>query len=239
MIEAVLMVTDSTPIPTGDVLFLYDPATNKDLITDTVCGALKANTSVDSVVKIDGYNTLKFAASSAGAVLTFPTTLSLNTMSEWTIEWSSQPTAIGVSYFTELFLDTVPSSGIPLGCRWTDGGYGDKLQFNVADFNNLRLWRPPGNKASAVNRLTRYSMVYKGGVIRVYKDGVLQLVTNGTEAAAPTSQTFISKTQAWPVFANLTLGWFNSANVAWLGNFGRIRISNFARYLGNHTPPPF
>jgi len=84
-------------------------------------------------------------------------------------------------------------------------------------------------------------MVYKGGSVKIYKDGLLQTLTNGTEgtAGSNTSQTFILKTQAWPVFANLILGWFNSTNVAWLGNFGRIRISNFARYLGNHAPLPF
>ena len=239
MIETLFMIADSTPIPTGDVLFLYDPATNKDLISDTICGALKGSTSVDATFQIDGYDTLKFAAASAGAVLTFPTALSLNSMTEWTIEWSSRPTTIGSAYFTELFLDTVPASGIPLGCRWTDSGYGDKMQFNAADFNNLRLWRAAETKASAVNKLTRYSMVYKGGAIRVYKDGVLQMLANGVEGGSSTSQTFIPKTQAWPVFANLTLGWFNAGNTAWLGNFGRIRISNFARYLANYTPAPF
>lgn len=238
MIETLLMGGEPIVIPTGDVLFLYDPATNKDLITNTVCGALKASTTVDTTVKIDGNDTLKFAAAGAGAVLTFPSGINLNALTEWTIEWSSRPTAIGVSYFTEIFLDTTPSSGVPLGCRWTDGGYGDKLQFNIADFNNARLWRPPFAKPAVVNKLTKYSMVYKGGVVKVYVDGALQTLTNGVEGNG-VSQAFISKTQSWGVFTNLTLGYFNSANVAWLGNFGRIRISNFARYLGTHTPPPF
>lgn len=238
MNEVLLMGGEPIVIPTGDVLFLYDPATNKDLITDTVCGALKASTTVDTTVKIDGNDTLKFAAAGAGAVLTFPSGIDLNALTEWTIEWSSRPTAIGLSYFTEFFLDPTPSAGIPLGCRWCDGGYGDKLQFNIADFNNARLWRPPFAKSAKVNVLTKYSMVYKGGVVKVYVDGVLQTLTNGVEGSS-TSQTFITKTHSWSVFTTLTLGYYNSANVAWLGNFGRIRISNFARYLGTHTPGAF
>lgn len=239
MIELLNSITEQTKPPEGDALFLYDPATNKDLISNIVVGALKAGTVVDSTYLIDNQPTLRVDNANAGAVLTFPSSIDLNALTEWTLEWSSRPTSIGGYYFTELFLDVAGGSGYPVGCRWTDTGYGNTLQFNAADWANERIWRPPFTKSTAVNTLNRYALVFKGGNFTVFRNGTKQMLTNATGGVGSTTQDYFPKTQAWGLFKILTLGYLNSVNSSWIGNYGRIRISNFARYLGSYTPEAF
>lgn len=226
------------PEPTGDVLFLYDPATNKDLISNTVVGALRTATTVDTLVTLDGQPTVKFGSTAAGAIITLPTPINLEALAEWTVEWSSRPTSMSSSYMNEIFLDLLNTAGYPLGCRWADGGYGNRLQFNISNFANSNLWRPPVDKSAALNKENRWAMVYKGGQVKVYRDGVKQMLAAGTNGGTGT-QDFISKTQPFFTVAKIYIGWYNGTNVAFIGNMGRIRISAFARYLGNYSPKPF
>lgn len=237
MIELMGSTFSNDPPPEGDVLFLYDPATSKDLVSNQVCIALTNGASVDTVVKIDGYNTLKFAAGNQQGLITLPTPINFETLSEWTIEWVSRPTSIGGSYFTEVFLELAVSQGYPMGCRWADGGYGNRLQFNLSNWSNPNIWQPPIVKTQAINNDNRWAIVYKGGIARIYRNGVKQMLAAGTGGVY--DKDYIAKTQAFLLASKIYLGYYNSINQAWLGNMGRIRISNFARYLGNYTPVPF
>jgi hypothetical protein len=227
----------NNPEPTGDVLFLYDPETSKDLISGQVCVALSGGAAVDNITKIDGKGTLKLVGGGSQGLITFPTPLSLEVLSEWTVEWVSRPISIQSGYVTEMFIDTSPSSGYPIGCRWPDGGYGNRAQFNLSNWANENIWHPPFAKAAAEGNTIRWAMVYKGGLIRIYKDGIKQSLAAGTSGIY--DKDFISKTVSWPVYHKIYLGYFNGTNSAWTGNFGRLRISNFARYLANYTPVPF
>lgn len=238
MIEQMISGNARPPTPVGDVLFLYDPASNTDLITGAVCGTLGNGAAADSAVKIDGVNTVKFTASGSYCTILLPTPLNLEALTEWTIEWASRPTSTVNGYLTEMFIDILNTAGYPVGCRWTDGGYGNRLQFNLADWNNLRIWRPAGAHSTVLNKVTRWAMVFRNNRVIVYKDGVAQQLENGT-AAGGTTQGYIDKTQAFQTFRKIYLGYYNGVNQAWLGNFGRLRISAFARYLANYTPEPF
>lgn len=221
---------------TAKTLFLYDPATNTDLVTNTVVGAMRAGTTVDETVLIDGHPTIKLASATQGVLVTFPTPLDLGNMLEWTIEWSSFPTAIGTNYFTDLYLNW--TGGPYIGARWTDAGFGHRLQFSASGFSNLSsIWRIPTTKAQAVNKLAKYAMVFKDGKVSVFKDGVKQTMNNGTTNNI--SSDYMTKDVVWQPLTTLNLGWMNSTNSAFTGNSGRIRISQGARYLTNYTPEPF
>ncbi|MNI53907.1 hypothetical protein D3C73_1087660 [compost metagenome] len=219
----------------NNVLFLYDPATNKDLVTGTTCGVVRANTPVDSVVMIDGNPTLKAAVSTSGVAITFPTPIDLGILDEWTIEWAAFPTSVPANYATEMLMN-YPGGGY-IGARWTDAGFGARLQFTGGGFGNAAtIWRIPTNYAQASGHLARYAMVYKDGLISVYKDGVKQTMNNGTGQS--TSSTSFPKAAGWQPFTTMNLGWINSTYISWLGNYGRVRISSTARYLANYTPQP-
>jgi hypothetical protein len=222
---------------TGDVLFLYDPATNKDLISDTVVGAIKTATEVDPAVLIDGQSTLKTSSVNSGVLITLPTALDLETMQNWTLEWSSIWNAYQSGYATELFMDITNTAGFPIGCRWTDGGYQERNQFNASDWNNARIWRPSSTKTQVIGQLNRWALVRKGSYFFVMLNGVRQLLENGTVNG--TKQSLFNKTQALPTVTKMYLGYFNATNRCYPGNFGRIRFSNFARYVGDYTPQPF
>lgn len=225
------------PQPTGDVLFLYDPGTSKDEISGNVCIALSGGAAVDNTFLIDNKATLKFTAAGQQGLITFPTSINLEALTEWTVEWSSRPTTFLTSYVTELFMDLTVSQGYPIGCRWGDGGYGNRLQFNISNWANNNIGQPPIVKTDVTNKINRWAMVFKGGQLRIYKDGVKQLLAFGTSNTY--AQDYIGKTQAFPTVTRMYLGYFNSVNQAFAGNMGRIRISNFARYLGNYTPVAF
>ncbi|MNM47266.1 hypothetical protein D3C81_582290 [compost metagenome] len=229
--------TEDLPEPTGDVLFLFDPGTAKDLISNQICIALANNATIDTINKIDDNPTIRFAQGTSQGLITLPTPINFEALTEWTVEWTSRPTSIGSSYFTELFLDIAVTQGYPIGCRWADGGYGNRNQFNIGNWSNAVLGQPSLVKSQAVNKDNRWAMVYKGGQLRIFYNGVLQMLAFGTGGSY--SQSYIDKTQAFGLIAKIYLGYYNGTNQAWLGNMGRVRISNFARYLGNYTPVPF
>ena len=237
MRELLLSGGSNVPGPTGDVLFLFDPATSKDLVSNQVCIALSGSAAIDTVNQIDNLGTLKLAQASSQGLITLPTPINFEALTEWTVEWVSKPTSIGANYFTELFLDIAVTQGYPIGCRWGDSGYGNRLQFNISNWANANIGQPSLVKTSASNVVNRWAMVYKGGQMKIYYNGVLQALAFGTSTSY--AQNYMSKTQAFGVIAKIYIGYYNSINNAWVGNMGRIRISNFARYLGNYTPVPF
>lgn len=221
----------------GSTIFLYDPETNTDLVTGTVCGVLRTGTTVDSAVLIDGHKTIKNATSTHGVAITFPKPIDLGSLPEWTIEWSTRPTSVGYDYGTEMLLNW--PSGPFVGARWTDGGFGYRLQFSGGDgFGNAAtVWRIPQTNTTIINKLNKFAMVLKDGKISVYLNGVKQTMNNGTSNAV--AQDYFAKLGAWQPLTVMNIGWTNGTYVGWLGNYGRIRISKGARYTANYTPDPF
>jgi hypothetical protein len=236
MHELLISGRKETTQPTGDVLFLFDPGTGKDEVTNQTCIAL-SGVAVDMSVLIDEKPTLKFAAVNNQGLITFPTPIAFDALEGWTVEWSSRPTSFATAYANELFLDITTTLGYPIGCRWGDAGYNNRLQFNISNWANANIGQPPVNKTAVVNKVNRWAMVFRNNRLQIFKDGVLQMLAFGTSTTY--AQDYMAKNGALPTVTKLYLGYFNSINQAWLGNFGRIRISNFARYLGNYTPTPF
>lgn len=229
-----------TPKIDPNVLFVYDPATNTDLVTGLTCGTKLGATAADSAVLIDGQPTVKLATTAQGVTIAFPTPINLDAMTEWTIEWSSLPTSINASYANELnLLDAANTASNYVGCRWPDGGFANALQFTLNGYGNTSTcWRALSvTKTVALNKISRYAMVFKNNRMTVYRDGVLLTVTNGTSGNG-TSQTFINKIQQNNPHTKMFIGWANSTYVSTVGNVGRVRISNIARYDGNYTPAP-
>lgn len=230
-----------TPKIDPNVLFMYDPATNTDLVTGLTCGTKLNGVSVDSNTPIDGQPTVKMAATNQGVTIAFPTPIDLNGLAEWTIEWASLPTSINASYANELtLLDAGGAANMYIGCRWPDGGFANALQFTLNGYGSpSTCWRAMSvTKTVALNKLSRFAMVFKDNQLRVYRDGALLTVTNGTGAGG-TSQTFINKIQQLNTFTRMYIGWANSTYVSTIGNVGRVRISKIARYTSNYTPAPF
>jgi len=223
--------------PTGDVIFLFDPGTGKDEISNQVCIAMSGGLAVDSTYLMDDKPSLKFTGAANQGLITLPQAINLDTLGDWTIEWSSRPTSFVTTYANELFLDITTTQGYPIGCRWGDGGYGNRLQFNISNWANTNIGQPPINKASVVNKVNRWAMVFRNNLLRIYKDGVLQMIAFGTSTTY--AQDYMPKVSTLLTATKMYLGYYNNINQAWLGNFGRIRISNFARYLGNYTPESF
>lgn len=234
-----LLATNRSEIipPTGDVIFLFDPASGKDEVTDQFCITMANGLAIDTSYLIDNKPTLKFTGASNQGLITLPQAINFDTLDDWTIEWSSRPTSFITNYANELFLDITNTQGYPIGCRWGDSGYGNRLQFNISNWANANIGQPPVNKASVVNKVNRWAMVFRNAQLRIYKDGVLQSLAFGTSTSY--TQDYLAKSGTLITATKLYLGYFNSINQAWLGNFGRIRISNFARYLDSYTPEGF
>lgn len=230
-----------TPRIDPNVLFMYDPATNTDLVTGLTCGTKLGVTTVDNTVLIDGHPTVKMADTDRGVTIAFPTPINLNALPEWTIEWSSLPTSINSSYANELnLLDAANTASNYVGCRWTDGGFANALQFTLNGYgNSATIWRSfTTTKAAAVNKISRYAMVFKNNQVIVYRDGARLTLTNGSGGSGA-NQTFINKIQQNNPHTKMFIGWANSTYVSTIGNAGRVRISNIARYDGNYTPAAF
>lgn len=227
----------STPTIDPNAIFLFDPATNTDLVTGQVCGAYVGGAVADSSITIDGHATAKMDNVNAGIGITFPKPLNLEALPEWTIEWSDRPTNIRAYYANELLLTT--SNSVVIGGRWTDGGFLERLQFTLTGFGNVNtIWRLDGTKAATYNVVNRYAMVFKDGRMSVYQNGVKQMMQNSTYGSG-TRQDYIPKGAAWANFVTMALGFRESTNASFIGNYGRVRISDRARYTSDYTPQPF
>lgn len=236
MIEALISTKQEDRI-IADPIFLYDPATGTDLTGKTAYTETRySGTTVDNSVLIDGHPTILLASTSHGVNGTFTNGLNLD-LPEWTIEWSTIPASLPVNtYRNELWIN---NANYHIGNRWTDTGFGDRMQhFASTAAINTQMWRSIG-KATAQGVLNRWAMVKVGTQVYVYHNGQRMTMTAGT-AGTPggTADNF-----AWGgpmgLLTTLTYGYRNSTQAAFLGNLGRIRITPSARYLGNYTPQPF
>jgi hypothetical protein len=241
MIETLLTTTQVAEQPPDlPGVFLFDHETRTDLINNnasvTVSGA-----TVDTTYLIDGFPTTKLPSITSYMLITIPTPLELDA-NDWTLEWSRMGSAYQATrYDGEIRCSTTASKW--LVSRWTDAGYGSQLQ-NIAGVgtNEADFWRIPGTKQSTVGILQRMALVCRQGVIFVFKDGVPQKVTNWNivgGAANQVTRNSFNKEAGMGKLNTIRLGWLSTVAPAAISNIGRIRFSDYARYIHPYTPVPF
>lgn len=241
MIEMWLTTKQATPQPPDLAgVFLFDPETRTDLINNNATVSA-SGTSIDTSYLIDGKPTTKLLSTGDFLVITIPTPIDLDA-SDWTVEWSCRATAFQDSKYEGEF-GGMTTAGKYLYSRWTDGGYGYFLQsFVGSGATGAVLWRILPAKQSVVGILRRMALVCKAGVVTVFKDGVPQRVGNwdnvGGASQAVTQDNFPKEANMGKL-SSIRLGSSGSTTPAALSNIGRIRISNYARYISTYTPVPF
>lgn len=238
MFEAMLMNGKRTPEETGDVIFLYDPVTNTDLIGGPSVSTLSGGAVADETILINGQPTLKFPTGSAKQVIAFPSDLNLTT-GNWTLEWSFINNSAPSAYANDFVMySRTGGSSVGVYTRFGDSGFGHR--YNLSDPRgaaNPNFCQPlPFTKASLVGLTTNVAMVSIGGLIKVYINGVFQMMAVGAGSGAYTQPTFAA--QGMDAIYQWGIGWVGSTVQAVPGNRGRIRLSNFARYKANYTPGP-
>jgi len=241
MIECLLptpQVVEQPPDLPG--VFLFDHETRTDLINNNATVSLSGAT-VDTTYLIDGHPTTKLPSITSYLLITFPNPLELDN-SDWTLEWSCMATAFQATRY-DGEMRGLTTTGKALISRWTDSGYGSQLQsFVGGGATEDLLWRIPGSKQSVVNQLRRMALVCKQGVVTVFKDGVPQKVTNwnivGGSGNQVTRNNFNKETVVGKL-SSIRLGWISTTAPAAISNVGRIRFSDYARYIFPYTPTPF
>uniref|UniRef100_A0AB39CCS2 Tail fiber protein n=1 Tax=Pseudomonas phage RVTF4 TaxID=3236931 RepID=A0AB39CCS2_9VIRU len=218
----------------GTTIFLYDPETESDLM-GVVHTYTKYGTVTPDDLEINGHKTLKLGTNVSGMQITFATPFNLQDK-DWTLEWSFRNTvSAGTAYATEL---TLPSAvaGQGILSRWGDTGFGNRLQVGGSMGAVNSIWNPPISKAASLNVDTNMALSCKNGRVSVFRNGVLQMLANGTGG--------VYNTPNYPVGANLSslaymqINSSGSGMINQLGNRGRIRLSLGARYTRNYTIKP-
>lgn len=241
MIESLLSTTqvvDQPPDLPG--VFLFDHATRTDLMNNNAT-VTASGATIDTAYLIDGLATAKFSATTDYLLINIPTPLELDT-SDWTLEWSCMASAFQATRYDGEIRGITTGSKFIIS-RWTDSGYGYQLQTLVgAGATEDVLWRIPGTKQSVVSQLRRMALVCRQGVITTFKDGVPQKVTNwnivGNASKQVTRDNFNKEAVVGKLNA-IRLGWISTALPAAVSNVGRIRFSDYARYIRAYTPTPF
>lgn len=221
-------------------VFLFDHETRTDLVSNNASVTF-AGATVDTSYLIDGHPTTNLPSTASYLLITLPTPLELDA-SDWTLEWSRMATAFQATrYDGEIRCGTTASKWII--SRWTDAGYGTQLQTLVgAGSSEADLWRIPGAKQTVVNVLQRMALVCRQGVVTVFKDGVPQKITNWNIVGGSANQVTRSNFNKDPVVGKMNsirLGWVSTTLPAAISNIGRIRFSDYARYIHPYTPIPF
>jgi hypothetical protein len=238
MFESLLSSGHPGAAETGDVVFLYDPVTNTDLVGGPAVTTLSGGAVADETILINGQPTLKFPSVTAKHVITFPTDLNL-VQGNWTLEWSfinnSAPTAYANDF---VMYSRTGGAGVGLYTRFGDGGFLNRwVLSDPRGAATPSLTQPlPFTKAALVGLTTNVALVSIAGVIRVYVNGVATMMALGNGSTNYNQPTFIAEGMD-KIYA-FGLGDVNSTVRAVPGNRGRIRLSNFARYKSNYTPGP-
>mgnify|MGYP001113576761 CR=1 FL=1 len=241
MIESLLATTEVTVQPPDlPGVFLFDPESQTDLMNNNATVTLSGAT-VDATYLIDGYPTTKLPSITSYLLITLPNPLELDA-NDWTLEWSCMVSAFQATRYDGEMRGTT-TTGKVVASRWTDSGYGTQLQsFAGAAATEDLLWRIPGAKQTFVNQLRRMALVCRGGAVTVFKDGLPQKVTNwnivGNSSKQVTRDSF-NKDAVIGKLNSIRLGWTATATPAAISNVGRIRFSDYARYIFPYTPAPF
>lgn len=218
----------------GPAIFLFDTNTGADSVgllpyTLSTVGSL----TYDAANPIHGARALSFPTSSAGMTITLTDILDLS--GDWTYEFSMFGVSAPSAYAAETTLFN-NAGAVGFHSRYGDSGFSNLFQFGpMTTVDNAYSCR--FNKAYFVNRVTDFAWVCKNGRIRFYCDGKLELLRTGTSGNF-TLQDFATLA-TMNAIKSIRVGYATSTVAAFPSRRGKIRLSKFARYLGNYTPKPF
>lgn len=238
MIEQMLNPGVLLPEDTGDVIFLYDPVTNTDLIGGPAVSTLSGGAIADSTILINNQPTLKFPTTNAKHVITWPTDLNL-AIGNWTLEWSFINDSTPAAYGNDLVMySRSGGSGVGVYMRFGNTGFGNRyFMSDPRGAVDQTLTQPlPIANSSLTGVTTNIALVSIQGVIRIYVNGVAQMMALGVSTNTYDRPSMIA--QGMDKIYSIGLGWAVSAVPAVPGHRGRIRLSNFARYRRSYTPGP-
>lgn len=237
MIEQLLTLTSQKVVPSIPPILLYDPVTNTDLTGNSTI-VTNGSPVIDDSVKFYGFSTATWNENT-GVFLTFKDQNILNLYnSDWTYEYEIQQTEAPTNY-KFYYWDVLSNSSIANGGRSTDSGYGFFRQFGINGFgasDNSQMWRIQGSQSSLVGTPQQIALVCRDKVISIYVNGVRQALASGT-GSAPSFNTF-----SYPCPSNagylrqVRHGYLSAQSKGVASKRGRIRVSNYARYLSNYTP---
>jgi hypothetical protein len=234
MLEALLQAKPVV-IPQLPPIMLLDAGTASDLIGSKPTFTLNTGASVDSTVLIDGHPTWKLSTTAAQVKVAFEKVLNLDTI-DWTVEWSVIDTNVSTTYSAILdILNASLAQGI--SCRFNDGPYNNRLMFGAVATGTTDSFTVDVTQNQIQNLLTRFAFQCKAGRLTFYVNGTPMLSrvgTTGTFSATsqPKSGTLTAESQ-------ILIGYRASGVPGFIGNMGRIRISDYARYAGTYTPQAF
>lgn len=240
MLESLLSTNQIAQPPDLTPIFLFDPETNTDLINNNAT-VTTSGATVDTAYLIDGHPTVKLTATTNYLLISIPTPIELD-VGDLTVEWSCRATSFQADKYDGEFTGLTTTSK-NFAVRWTDTGYGRLLQTIIGGVvSAATFWRIQPPKENVAGALRRMAIVFKGGIITIFKDGYPQQITNWDDAGNASkrvTQANFPKETGLGRLSSIRLGYVGTNNPAAPSNLGRIRISNYARYTGAYTPAPF
>ncbi len=241
MLEQMLNVDVAKPAPKPPPVWLFDPTTGKDLVNNNATLQLLNGAVVNDVRPINGRNTINWAATNARAVVVLPTPLVLG--EDWTIEWEANtaPMVLNTDYLYEIIGDLVQASNF-LYTVWGDSGYSFQMRMCCGPTDNQAyIWRSGWARNVIPNGPRQHAFVSRKGVVEYYQNGVKQSSITNWNATVNSGQQVTTPT--WtvratnPAIKQFRLGAANDSLKGPInGGFGRIRISNYARYSTSYAP---
>jgi hypothetical protein len=124
-----------------------------------------------------------------------------------------------------------------LQIRYGDAGFGYRLQVTVQSSSSAVVWSTAATQTTHRNTWVHLAFTRTSGVCRLFVNGVVQNINNGTN---PSTYPFTSFTDASNVTGNigLAVGANRIGTNALFGYLDDFRITKgFARYTTNFTPP--
>lgn len=240
MMEQFLSQTFAPPAPAHPPIWLFDPATGTDLVAGNASLSLFGGGVVNSSQPIYGYDTIEWPTTASGGVITIPTNIQLG--DNWTVEWQAYAAVAPVlnEYNYELLGYTTSATDF-IYTVWGDSGFSYQMRMAFGPFTDqAKVWRggPARNEIAGIVRT--HAFVCSNRVVSYYYNGVRQATLinwNATIDASKqvTTPTFPMGTPFAPL-RQFLIGSPGGANKGMVGRFGRIRISDFARYGSNYVP---
>lgn len=237
MLEAMLLTKKEVPIPPTGATFLWDPVLQQDLYGSGATIAYIGGGTANTDYLIDGQGTFNLPTTSSGFTITLASPLDLSG-GDWTVEWSTLNTVNNGNYGTDIAIDSgFPGSAKGVQARWSDTGFGNRVQFSTIFQQVTDCWNASLTKVTSLNTLQRFAMVCKNGQVSVFINGVKQMLANGT-GGTYTAASFAAAPANLKDLKSIKIGWQNSTVQAMISRHGRIRITQSALYTTDYTPGP-
>lgn len=225
----------------GETVFLFDPGTMSDLVGSNITYTTYGLAVVNTDTTIDGQPTISTPNTSSGIVVTFEQPFNF-AMGNWTLEWSEyMSTNPGSNYHAGvcMYTDDVMTGALANGIlsRWGNTGFGNRLSVGNIFSSVSTVFNAPVTKATSSGSIIHYALSCRTGKVSFFKDGELTKLAGGTSVTY--NQDNYPLVRPIDNLTKLAIGFFTGGTASRPGFFGRVRLSNYARYTKNYIHEPF